>query len=744
MKKVVSIVIAAAVCVGAVSCGKKKDSSLNDAAGNNAITLAAYNEAKIEMADDFSSVVALNSDMKSGDILIFGQLKNEKWAGYITTKEFSDHADFEFTPAENETVISAAMFGFGKKGILTCKEDHTFVHIIGSDGAEEKTLDCGELLNPDDDSGFIFGKLFRNGDGFVISDRNNTINSFDKDGNTFGEVNTQGMNILGLTGNSSGSTTVLLQDSGNSGYMAEIDGTELANKKKCNAPFSSAFAMCPGADDDSFAAVFMDGLYTFRDGKWTKLSDLMGLEYKAYSITGIVMTGEREFATVYNGTSMNLLSEKDIAELKSKKTVSLAVYGGRADLYIDLVNKYNQSHPDSEYRIELKQYVEDENTTYQELMDNLKMEIVTGKAPDIIVDMIDGIDPSVFYVDLGEYLRNDPELNADDFIPGYLDAVSIDGKIPMIYPFFVVHTLIGKTRLVGDTENWSYDEFMTKLDSMPEDIELIYGSDNYYKMVDMFQQIVNIDEYVDYSSGTCDFDSPDYISMMKFVKEKHIGMTQEEYDKKFGDEGFAWEYDGLCFRNDKTLLGPEYSFFAPLAMVEAMHGQFGEDVTFAGYPSHNGQGGYISSPSMRFAIMKTSEYPDIAWDFIKSAFTDEEYEKYYGFPVLEDKFIESFNKTLEVTHYDESSGTELPQGAFYYDDQDLQNYILYDAFTQEEADRCMEYVRSCVKCSRRYDGDLENIITEELEEYFNSDKSAEETAEMIQNRASVYLSETYG
>ncbi len=53
-------------------------------------------------------------------------------------------------------------------------------------------------------------------------------------------------------------------------------------------------------------------------------------------------------------------------------------------------------------------------------------------------------------------------------------------------------------------------------------------------------------------------------------------------------------------------------------------------------------------------------------------------------------------------------------------------------------------VRSCVKCSRRYDGDLENIITEELEEYFNSDKSAEETAEMIQNRASVYLSETYG
>lgn len=742
MKKIISI-LTAAVCVGAVSCGKKKDSSLNDAAGNNTITLASYNEAKIEMTDDFSSVVALSSDMKSGDILIFGQLKNESWAGYVTTKEFSDHTDFEFTPAENETVISAAMLGFGKKGVLTCKDDSTFVHIIGSDGTEEKALDCGKLLK-DDGDGFIFGKLFRNGDGFVISDRFNTINSFDKDGKSFGEVHTQGLNVLGLTGNSDGSVTLLLQDPGNSGYMAEIDGTELINKRKCNAPFSSAFAMCPGTDKDSFGAVFMDGLYTFRDGEWTKQSDLMGLEYKAASITGMVMTGENEFAAVYNAASMKLLSEQDITEPKSKKVVSLAVYGGGVDIYADLADKYNRSHPDSEYRIELKQYVENENTTYQELMDNLKMEIITGKAPDIIVDMIDGIDPSDFYVDLGEYLRNDPELNAGDFIPGYLDAVSIDGKIPMIYPFFMVQTLIGKTQLAGDKENWNYDEFIDTLDLMPEDIELIYGSDNYYTMVDLFKKLVNTDEYVDYSSGTCDFDSPEYIKIMKFVKKKHIGMTREEYDKKFGSEGFFWEHDGLCFRSNKTLLGPEYAFSAPLDMVEAMHGKFGEEITFVGYPSHNGQGGYISSPSIRFAIMKTSEYPDIAWDFIKSAFTDEAYEKYYGFPVLEDKFVEKFMDTLEVYHYDESSETTLPQGAFYYDDQDPQKFILYDSFTQEEADRCMEYVRSCVKCSRRYDGDLENIITEELEEYFNSDKSAEETAEMIQNRASVYLSETYG
>ncbi|MBQ9077955.1 MAG: hypothetical protein IJY29_00070, partial [Ruminococcus sp.] len=65
-------------------------------------------------------------------------------------------------------------------------------------------------------------------------------------------------------------------------------------------------------------------------------------------------------------------------------------------------------------------------------------------------------------------------------------------------------------------------------------------------------------------------------------------------------------------------------------------------------------------------------------------------------------------------------------------------------FTEEERDRAMEYIRSCVKNFRRYDQELEKIVREELNEYFNSDKSAEETAAMIQNRASIYLSETYG
>lgn len=744
MKKLLSLTTAAVLCMGAVSCGKKNRSSLSDDTKNSAVTLTGYNEAKIEMADNFSSIISLDSDPNSGDILIFGQLRNDVWCGYVTASDFSDHSSFEFTPAENETVISAAFLGFGKKGILTCMDGSAFIHIIGSDGSEEKRLDCGNILQADE-SGMIYGKLLKNEEGYIISDFCNTLHSFDKDGGYMGEIDLKGMNVMGLTGNSDGGVTVLLMDSGDGGCMAETSGTELINQRKCNTPPSSALAMCPGIGETGFAAVFMNGLYTFEDDKWTKLAELAGPECTATSITGLVMMGDREFAAVCNRTSMNLLTEQDVSELKSKKVITLAVFDGRVDQLTELADKYNKNHSDGEYRIEIKQYIADENTTYQQMTDNLKMEIITGKAPDIIVERIDNIDPSAFYVDLGEYLQNDPDLNSDDFIPGYLDAVSIDGKIPVIYPYFTVHTLIGKTKLVGDKENWNYDEFMNTLDSMPEDMEVIYGSDDYYTMVDLFWKIVNTDEYVDYSTGTCSFDSPEYISMMKFIKEKHIGMTQDEYEKKFETDSIVfWEHDELCFRNDKTLLGPEYPIDDPAIMVEALNGKFGEEVTFAGYPSRNGQGGYISSPSLQFSIMKTSEHPDIAWDFIKSAFTDEAYEKYSRFPVLEDKFVESFKDTLNIYHYEDGSDEKLPQGAFRYDDQNPQNFILYDPFTQEEMERCMEYVRSCVKCSRRYDIDLEKIIKEELAEYFNSNKSAEETAAMIQNRASVYLSETYG
>lgn len=78
----------------------------------------------------------------------------------------------------------------------------------------------------------------------------------------------------------------------------------------------------------------------------------------------------------------------------------------------------------------------------------------------------------------------------------------------------------------------------------------------------------------------------------------------------------------------------------------------------------------------------------------------------------------------------------------YYDD-----YIMIDGvevqinpMTQEEVDHYMEILKS-FKNVGRYDDTLLNIISEEAEPYFNGQKNAQEVAQIIQNRAQIYLHE---
>lgn len=106
MKKVISIAIAVAICMGAVSCGNKKQNKQKDSTSVSA-PLYSYNSAYVEMADEFDRILSLDMDSKSKQILLFGQLESGEWSGIITDSAFSDSDGFSFSPDENEIVLGA-------------------------------------------------------------------------------------------------------------------------------------------------------------------------------------------------------------------------------------------------------------------------------------------------------------------------------------------------------------------------------------------------------------------------------------------------------------------------------------------------------------------------------------------------------------------------------------------------------------------------------------------------------------
>ena len=61
--------------------------------------------------------------------------------------------------------------------------------------------------------------------------------------------------------------------------------------------------------------------------------------------------------------------------------------------------------------------------------------------------------------------------------------------------------------------------------------------------------------------------------------------------------------------------------------------------------------------------------------------------------------------------------------------------------TQEERDYIVDFIKNISTITNSYSLDIIQIIEEESQAFFNGEKTAEETAKMIQNRASIFVSE---
>ena len=63
------------------------------------------------------------------------------------------------------------------------------------------------------------------------------------------------------------------------------------------------------------------------------------------------------------------------------------------------------------------------------------------------------------------------------------------------------------------------------------------------------------------------------------------------------------------------------------------------------------------------------------------------------------------------------------------------------SLSQEDRDFLSDYILSCDTMGSTADDDVINICAEEAGEYFAGERSAEETAQIIQSRVSILISE---
>jgi len=195
------------------------------------------------------------------------------------------------------------------------------------------------------------------------------------------------------------------------------------------------------------------------------------------------------------------------------------------------------------------------------------------------------------------------------------------------------------------------------------------------------------------------------------------------------------EYE-LSFINDKTLLSSwsiydfrEYKYFKD--------GYFGEDISLVGDP---GKGAIMSPSYNTMAIMNDSPCKEECWNFIKTFFTDEYQNDMYELPVTTAAFEKKLDEAMEEPYYTNSNGEKVP-------DPDGSTMNIggeekkITPLTKEERDYLYDYVKNSYVMSDYIPEGVHEIIQEEIDAYFKGEQSAQEAADMIQNRASILVSE---
>ncbi|NLV87349.1 MAG: hypothetical protein GX025_09080, partial [Clostridiales bacterium] len=141
------------------------------------------------------------------------------------------------------------------------------------------------------------------------------------------------------------------------------------------------------------------------------------------------------------------------------------------------------------------------------------------------------------------------------------------------------------------------------------------------------------------------------------------------------------------------------------------------DYSFVGFPTPNRDGSSFGI-NLRFSISSVSKHKDGAWAFVRTVMSEENQKKAVFFPVIQSELDKQIEAVLETDEF--TSEVKLEQF---------------------EVDRFINLINSVTRVSADTDTNLYKIISDEAASFFAGDRRAEEAAQLIQERVSLYLAE---
>ncbi len=381
-------------------------------------------------------------------------------------------------------------------------------------------------------------------------------------------------------------------------------------------------------------------------------------------------------------------------EIKPKTKLTLAtVTSPRTRIWVENFNKYND-----DYMIQIEDYSNGSHLSIEDAVISLNNDLKDGNYPDLF-DF--SYMPESYYVekglvaDLYPFIDGDSDINRDDFI--LLDKMTLNDKLYYISSYYFIDAKLGPYSMFGDSKGWSLDECLELQEQNNGAIFSTMSRDGFVNSLSSFY----LADAIDWETNTCNFENDDFIKILevsKQIREKKDSQVKSFYI------GSVWA----------------------IAEQEKLEE---EKLSFIGCPTLQGTEGNIIVPDCLAGICSKGNTQG-SWEFIKYMMTDTLIEeKTYGLPILKAEFERRLEKEMIPREIEANAPFSM------YENNSV-------VMTQEDVDRFIEFLDSSVYLGNAPHGVL-GIITDESAKYFSGEKTAEETAQIIQKKVNLILSKQF-
>ena len=358
--------------------------------------------------------------------------------------------------------------------------------------------------------------------------------------------------------------------------------------------------------------------------------------------------------------------------------------------------------------------------SYASVSDRLTMDIMAGNGPDILITNGNNeqLSNKDYFIDLSDYLQNESGINEADYFMNAIEASKYNGALYQLPIGFYVDCLLASEDDLGGKNGLTFEEYISMVKTVCNGADPLYDHQLTYSRTEVAATLFanSSEKYI--KDGKVDVNCSDFKAILDYCS----GLPAKGY---FEDKDIDSEWEDIMAASEKMRVQPAkiYGFYE----FELYAMNFNAPV-ICGYPSVDGRSAAIGS---EIAVSVSSHTEDISSckQFL-NILLSEDIQKTLFMNIPVNKKCAKDIAVLEINEYNKNVARS-EESPFAKTGM---------ALDSELADRYIEQLSTASTSSFVYHS-ISLIIYEEVPAYFEGQKSFEDVATVINDRAQKVLDE---